>query len=163
MTEDNNNSLIPIGSTALVRVGNSIDITNKIIKEHEERPIFSNIRTTKAGNSKDPNDADAYNTLGNEKFRLNDYNGAIKDYTKAIEIAIEIDPKYKYPYYNRGVAKYELKDYNGAIEDYSKAIEIDHKWANAYYNRGIAKGEIGDKAGQQSDQIIYEKLVNANK
>lgn len=39
MTENNknNNSLIPSVSTGLVRVGNSIEITNKIIVEHEKR------------------------------------------------------------------------------------------------------------------------------
>ena len=39
MTEDDKieNSIIPINSNGLVRVGNSIEITNKIIREHEER------------------------------------------------------------------------------------------------------------------------------
>ncbi len=50
MTEDNNTSLIPIGSTGLVRVGNSIDITNKIIAEHEERSVSENFKSVKIGN-----------------------------------------------------------------------------------------------------------------
>ena len=52
MTDDNKkkNSIIPINSTDLVRVGNSIEITNKIIKEHEERLISSSIETVKIGN-----------------------------------------------------------------------------------------------------------------
>ena len=52
MTEDNKivNSVIPIGSTDLVRVGNSIDITNKIIKEHEERGVSENFKSVKIGN-----------------------------------------------------------------------------------------------------------------
>lgn len=42
MTEDNNTSLIPIGSTGLVRVGNTINITNKLLgilttKEFEDK------------------------------------------------------------------------------------------------------------------------------
>lgn len=43
MTDDNKieNSLIPIGSTGLVRVGNSIDITNKILLESREQELFS--------------------------------------------------------------------------------------------------------------------------
>ena len=45
----NNTSIIPIGSTGLVRVGNSIEITNKIIKEHEERFLKSNFQTVKIG------------------------------------------------------------------------------------------------------------------
>ena len=47
---ENNSSIIPIGSTGLVRVGNSIDITNKIIKEHEERGVSENFKSVKIGN-----------------------------------------------------------------------------------------------------------------
>ncbi len=48
--ENPNNSIISIGSTGLVRVGNSIDITNKIIQEHEERSISENYKSIKIGN-----------------------------------------------------------------------------------------------------------------
>ncbi len=47
--ENSNNSIIPIGSTGLVRVGNSIEITSKIIREHEERVINKLFPTTKIG------------------------------------------------------------------------------------------------------------------
>jgi WD40 repeat protein len=36
---ENNSSIIPIGSTGLVRVGNSIDVTNKILSEFKEREL----------------------------------------------------------------------------------------------------------------------------
>ena len=68
-----------------------------------------------------------------QKDDLKDYNGAIADYTKAIEL----NPNYANAYYNRGISKHNLKDYNGAISDYNKAIEIDPNYANAYYNRGF--------------------------
>lgn len=47
---DNNTSLIPIGSTDLVRVGNTIAITNKIIKEYQERRDSENFKSVKIGN-----------------------------------------------------------------------------------------------------------------
>lgn len=52
MTDDNKieNSLTPIESKGLVRVGNSIAITSKIIKEHEERIINQLFPTVKIGN-----------------------------------------------------------------------------------------------------------------
>ena len=59
---------------------------------------------------------------------LEDYNGAISDYTKAIEI----NPNYAKAYYNRGLTKRNLKDFNGAISDYTKAIEINPNYAKAY-------------------------------
>jgi uncharacterized protein (TIGR02145 family) len=46
---EKNTSIIPIGSTGLVRVGNSIEITNKIISEHEERYLQGTFPTVKIG------------------------------------------------------------------------------------------------------------------
>lgn len=51
MTDTNKeqNSLIPIDSSALVKVSNSVEVTNKIIREHEERPVLTNYNTAKIG------------------------------------------------------------------------------------------------------------------
>ena len=78
---------------------------------------------------------------GNAKYRLRDYQGAIADYTKAIQI----DPQDAFSYVNRGNAKKGLGDHQGAIADYSKAIEINPQDAFAYKNRGIAKELVGTK------------------
>ena len=56
-----------------------------------------------------------------------DYQSAIDDYTKAIEI----DPSDAHYYYSRGNAKEKLEDYQGAIDDWNKAIELDPALANA--------------------------------
>jgi hypothetical protein len=52
MTDDRKkeNSIIPISSTNLVRVGSSIEITNKIIKEHEKRTTDEKVVTINEGN-----------------------------------------------------------------------------------------------------------------
>jgi uncharacterized protein (TIGR02145 family) len=47
---ENNTSIIPFGSTGLVRVGNSIKIINKILKENEERSITELFKHIKIGN-----------------------------------------------------------------------------------------------------------------
>ena len=62
-----------------------------------------------------------YRESGNIKLNSHDYQGAISDYTKAIEI----NPKEAKAYHNRGMAKDLLRDYQGAISDYTKAIEIN--------------------------------------
>jgi tetratricopeptide (TPR) repeat protein len=64
---------------------------------------------------------------------MQDYQGAILDYSKAIEL----DPKDAATYSSRGIAKSDIQDYQGTISDYSKAIELDPKDAATYYNRGI--------------------------
>ncbi|MDR2592497.1 MAG: tetratricopeptide repeat protein [Chitinispirillales bacterium] len=97
----------------------------------------------------------SYFTSGNAKFTLSDYQGAIDDYSKAIEI----DPQDAGVYFNRGIAKSELSDYKGAIEDYSKAIEIDPQDAEAYVNRGAAKSDLSDYKGAIED---YSKAIEIN-
>jgi tetratricopeptide (TPR) repeat protein len=86
----------------------------------------------------------AYKFLGNAWFDKGDYDRAIAEYTKAIEI----DPRFAVAYYNRGLAWGKKGDYDRAIAEYTKAIELDPEHADAYNNRGIAwvkKGEY-DKA-----------------
>ena len=59
-----------------------------------------------------------------EKKEKGDFDGAIADYTRLIEI----DPKaagMAGAYYDRGEAKQEKGDYAGAMADYDRALELD--------------------------------------
>ena len=89
----------------------------------------------------------AYYNRGLAKIHLEDYNGAISDNTKAIEL----NPDYAMAYNNRGYSKSILEDYNGAIADYNKAIELDPNNSLAYANRGISKYILGDLNGACDD------------
>ena len=60
---------------------------------------------------------------GDQKYEAEDYKGAIKDYSKGLEIY----PNNGNAYLQRGNAKEELKDYEGAIKDYEKAIQLNPK------------------------------------
>jgi tetratricopeptide (TPR) repeat protein len=91
--------------------------------------------------------ADELVARGITKGKEGDHQGAISDFTKAIEI----DPKNTDAYNNRGNARYALGDKPGAIADYSKAIEINPKYAAAYNNRGNARYALGDKPGAIAD------------
>ena len=116
----------------------------------------------------------AYNNLGYAYNDLGNYNQAIQDLNRAIEInpdraesynnrgnsynslgnynqaiqdlnkAIEIKPDYTEAYYNRGIAYAGLGNYRQAIEDYNRAIEIEPAYAAAYINRGIAYAGLGN-------------------
>lgn len=115
--------------------------------------------------------AELYVWRGNSRYNKKEYDKAITEYDKAIEI----NPNYELAFYNRGFAwvvkkEYEkaiadytkvinlnpdyasayvirasirraMKEYDTANADYDKAIEIDPDYANAYYNRGLAKKE----------------------
>lgn len=65
-------------------------------------------------------DAVAYYNKGLSKDQLEDYHGAIADYT----MAIEIDPKYAWAYYQRGFAKIRLNQQGQGCIDLKKADEL---------------------------------------
>ncbi|QNI77565.1 TPR repeat family protein [Synechococcus sp. MVIR-18-1] len=65
--------------------------------------------------------ATQYFNQGVEKYEVGNYQGAIADWNKAIEI----NPQDALAYYNRGLAKYDSGDHQGAIVDYNKAININ--------------------------------------
>ncbi len=90
--------------------------------------------------------------IGLEKSRKNDYEGAIEDFTKAIELNPDKDDAY----IERGIAKYQLEDYEGAIEDFTKAIELYQDNQNAIFWRGFTKYELEDYEGAVEDftQVI---------
>jgi tetratricopeptide (TPR) repeat protein len=81
-----------------------------------------------------------YNDRGITKVKGGDFNGAITDFSKAIELK----PRYANAYNNRGSARHDTGDLKGAIADYTKAIELDPGLATAFYNRGRARKQKGD-------------------
>lgn len=99
-----------------------------------------------------------YSHRGEVKHLLKDYNGAIADYTKVIELEND-EPNYvAAAYYNRGNSKNELKDFYGAIADYTKFIEIVPDFnVGGYHNRGLSKNNLGDLSGACAD---WRKAAN---
>ena len=89
---------------------------------------------------------------------IRDSQGAIADYSKAIEL----DPKYFTAYQFRGTSKYYLNDYEGAIADYSKAIELDPQYKEAYYSRGFVNNERGYRNAALPDMEQAKRLGYAN-
>jgi tetratricopeptide (TPR) repeat protein len=88
-----------------------------------------------------------YYQSGNVKRARGDYQGAIADYTRAIEL----NPKFDKAYFNRGLTKDNLGDYSAAIADYSKSLEILPNDFDAYNNRGVSKGKLGDYSAAMAD------------
>ncbi len=88
-----------------------------------------------------------------DKLELADYEGAIIDYNKALELS----PKEICLVYSmRGNAKRNLGDFDGAISDQNKALDFDPLYADGYFNRGIAKFKKGDfdDAIQDYSQVL---------
>jgi len=121
-----------------------------------------------------PQTPEEYFDRGAKRFDNGNFDGAIADFDKAIELdpnftkayihravarkykgdfdgsitdcnkAIKIKSNSDLPYLNRGVARYKKGNFDGAIADYNKTIEINPDCALAYNNRGLARAQKGD-------------------
>ena len=77
-----------------------------------------------------------------------------KDYDRAIEdftIAIKFNPSHASAYRNRAGAYYNRGEYDRAITDCTKVIELDSNYAAAYYIRGKAYDKKGDIIHSNAD------------
>jgi len=131
--------------------------------------------------------ADKYFDIAYEMGNTGNYKGAIKNYTKVIELepdnyiaymnrgwnkanlgddyaaisdynkAIKIDPEYSIAYYNRAWSKEVIEDLKGSIADYTKAIKYNPKYFLAYINRGNIKNDMGDERAACKD---YKKSIS---
>jgi tetratricopeptide (TPR) repeat protein len=130
-----------------------------------------------------PAEASPYYNRGLAYYETGDFDRAIADHTKAIEIdpqradayasrglayrnkgefdraigdstkAIEIDPQHADAFNVRGLAYRSKGEIDRAIADYTKAIEINPQHADAYSNRGNAFGAKGDNDRMLADYV----------
>src|SRR5262249_54579920 len=115
-----------------------------------------------------PRAAQDHFNRGSSLYQKGDFEGAIADFTKAIEISSRLDnrnwqggagfggaatnfdkvrvldPLAAAAYGNPALALYKLGDYEGAIADSDRAIAINPRLQDAYNNRGIARYALKD-------------------
>jgi TonB family protein len=93
-----------------------------------------------------------YRKRADESILKGEYDSAVNDYNKAIEL----NPKDEVAYLNRGRAYHNKTNYDLAIADFDKAIEINPKDLSAYLNRGDAFEKKGSAQQAIGD---YKKVV----
>jgi tetratricopeptide (TPR) repeat protein len=115
-----------------------------------------------------PRAAQDHFNRGGSRYQKGDFEGAIADFTKTIEISSRLDssnwqggaglggattnfdkvrvldPLAASAYANRGLARYKLGDYEGAIADCDRALAINPRLYDAYNNRGVALYALKD-------------------
>jgi len=101
------------------------------------------------------NDAHMYINMGINNAKQGNYQQAIKDYDKAIEL----DPKYAQIYLNRAAVYGKLGNYTQVIKDSTKVIELDPKSAVAYFFRGNSHIHLGNYQQAMKD---YDKAIELN-
>lgn len=113
----------------------------------------------------DPNNVAAYLERGLARNHLENYRGAIADFTEVIRIQPDNIDAHNY----RGTIYYHLGEYDKALADYNRALELG-EFAILYFNRGyvhhaqgdleaaIADFERGANLSQeQGDMLIYQE------
>ena len=115
-----------------------------------------------------------YYISGRTKFEVQDFEGALKDYTDAIgeeenpsiyseravvyfylknleasmadmNYAVNLEPENPYRYSSRAFIKDAMGDTEGAIADYEIAIKLDPEDSIAYNNMGLLQEKLGYK------------------
>ncbi|WIH87267.1 tetratricopeptide repeat protein [Brachyspira pilosicoli] len=124
-----------------------IEMINNLLKKYDENPEeYSKYKN---------NISIAYYNIGIVKNNLKQYEEAIKDFNKVIEL----NDSYSEAYNNRGVSKSNLGYNEEAIKDYDKAIELNSNNSEAYNNRGVSKSNLGYNEEAIKD---YNKAIELN-
>jgi len=79
--------------------------------------------------------------------RTTDPDGAIEDYSRAIEA----HPRFGVALNNRGTARADRGDLRGAVEDFTRSLELEPRHAPALTNRGSVREQQGDLDGASDD------------
>ena len=102
-----------------------------------------------------------YFNRGNVKSELEDYEGAIDDYTQAINLYPQEWGKRSDFFFNRANTKAILHKFHDAIDDYNQAIHIGSR--QAYFNKGNILVILGrfSEALPCYDEVIKKEPENA--
>ncbi|HTT83821.1 MAG TPA: tetratricopeptide repeat protein [Rhizomicrobium sp.] len=93
--------------------------------------------------------------LGNQRVQQGDLDGAIKAFTRAIEL----NPRFTEAYCNRGLARGQKGDFDGAIADFDKCLALLPTFELGYVHRGHmwSKKKNWDKA-----EADYSRALKLN-
>jgi len=88
---------------------------------------------------KDKQDAEALKIKGNELYKAQDFENAIKCYSDAIDIYSSA-----IYYCNRGTSYSKLLKFNEALEDFKNCLELDSTYIRAYDRLGCTYMKLGN-------------------
>ena len=127
---------------------------------------------------------------GEEKYQERDFDGAVIDFTLALErdpgnaeihyqramcyfhlkkkslalldmdSAVEMQPNYSFRYSSRAFMRDSFGDVVGAIQDYKEAISLDPEDSISYNNLGILEDKMGRRTLSQGYYDKADKLMN---
>lgn len=101
----------------------------------------------------EPENYIAFNNLGYNRIKTKEFQQAIIDLDKAIEIN-----EFAFVYNNRGFANLKLGNYELGLEDINLSLEIDNQNSYAFKNRAIYYMMTGDNQAALKDLLIAKEL-----
>jgi len=111
---------------------NSFTTFHRVIVWKDSITLFNDVI------KKQPDNAFAFNSRGIAKYDMQDFKGAVEDYSKAISL----NKKYPGAYYNRAIAFFNVQNFQESLKDYNKAIELNPSSAKSFMGRGIIKMDV---------------------
>jgi len=81
------------------------------------------------------------------KQQAGDYDGAIVEYTKAIQEDSTLAASFR----NRGACRVMKKNFQDALGDFTRALDLDPQDETAWRDRGYVNGELGHQESALSD------------
>jgi tetratricopeptide (TPR) repeat protein len=100
-------------------------------------------------------DAYVYHSMGIAQHYMRNYNEALVNFNKAIDL----NPIVNDFYYHRAGTCMNLKMYDKAIADYTMVIELDPQGLDPYINRAVAYTALGKYPEAEGD---YSKYIEIN-
>ncbi|XP_072941318.1 tetratricopeptide repeat protein 1 [Epargyreus clarus] len=101
--------------------------------------------------------AEELKKLGNEAFKVGEYERSIEKYTEGLRICpLQFSQQRSILYCNRSAAKMKLEKYRSAVKDCTRAIELDNTYLKAYYRRAQSL-----EATEQYDESLadFKKIL----
>lgn len=92
------------------------------------------------------NDESGENLL-ERRARLNAFQEIVSDY----DMALSLNPRLVFAWFNKGCLYYSLGDYTSAIQSFSEALKTDPEFGQAYFNRGLAYLRSGNRSQAFAD------------
>ena len=128
--------MILLLSSGSVRAAESQDLQDVEKAQHlvEDKKPKEAVDLLGAVISRSPSFVPAYFHRGMALFQMEEYDRALSNYNKAVEI----NPKFAQAYLGRAMVYFVKRDLDQVILDLNRALDLEPQMAVAYYNRGVA-------------------------
>ncbi|MGC1393128.1 MAG: DnaJ domain-containing protein [Coleofasciculaceae cyanobacterium] len=126
----------PTAAERFKEICQAYEVLSDSVQRSEYDQGFEPMTSPQRKREKTPQD---FYVRGVAKALNKDYQGAVEDYTQAIEL----NPQFVEAFLKRASTRYQLGDDRGTLKDCTQALQINPNLALAYYYQGRARYRLG--------------------